>query len=378
MFGLTMALAPMGVSLDVVGGDNVDGPEMHSTSGLRFLNFRKSANAPSFASKVSSILLYYARLIKYAAADEPKIIHILWNSKFELFDRTLLMIYYKLLGKKIVLTAHNVNAGKRDSNDSRLNRLTLRIQYMLTDHIFVHTEKMKQELVRDFKIKDGAVTVIPFGINNSVPNTQLTPSQARERLGIRDNEKAILFFGALRPYKGLEYLADAFLLLAANYPEYRLIIAGERRKESGKYVDDILQKFGHDLTCGRVIQQIQYIPDNETELYFKAADVLVLPYIHVFQSGVLFLAYSFGLPVVATDVGSVRDEIVDERTGFLCKPRDPVDLARGLNRYFESDLFKSLESRRQDIRDYANAKHSWQIVGDVTRNVYSELLGVRK
>jgi glycosyltransferase involved in cell wall biosynthesis len=105
---------------------------------------------------------------------------------------------------------------------------------------------------------------------------------------------------------------------------------------------------------------------------------LVLPYIHVFQSGVLFLAYSFGLPVVATDVGSVRDEIVDERTGFLCKPRDPVDLARGLNRYFESDLFKSLESRRQDIRDYANAKHSWQIVGDVTRNVYSELLGVRK
>ena len=54
--------------------------------------------------------LYYAKLIRYAATAEPRIFHILWNNKFEYFDRTLLMLYYRLLGKKIVLTAHNVNA----------------------------------------------------------------------------------------------------------------------------------------------------------------------------------------------------------------------------------------------------------------------------
>ena len=61
------------------------------------------------------------------------------------------MLYYKLLGKRVVFTAHNVNAGKRDSNDSWLNRLSLKIQYQLSDHIFVHTEGMKSEMVSEFQ-----------------------------------------------------------------------------------------------------------------------------------------------------------------------------------------------------------------------------------
>ena len=97
--------------------------------------------------------MYYARLIRYAATAKPRIFHILWNNKFESFDRTLLMLYYKVLGKKIVLTVHNVNAGRRDSKDTRLNRLTLRIQYRLADHIFVHTEKMKRELIEEFGVR---------------------------------------------------------------------------------------------------------------------------------------------------------------------------------------------------------------------------------
>ena len=96
--------------------------------------------------------MYYAKLIRYAATAKPRIFHILWNNKFEFFDRTLLMLYYRLLGKRIVLTLHNVNAGRRDSKDTRLNRLTLRIQYRLADHIFVHTEKMKLELIEEFGV----------------------------------------------------------------------------------------------------------------------------------------------------------------------------------------------------------------------------------
>ena len=133
--------------------------------------------------------MYYARLIRYAATAKPRIFHILWNNKFEFFDRTLLMLYYRFLGKKIVLTAHNVNAGRRDSNDTRLNRLTLRIQYRLADHIFVHTEKMKRELIEEFGVQGARVTVIPFGINNAVPNTRLTPAEAKQRLGIREGRK---------------------------------------------------------------------------------------------------------------------------------------------------------------------------------------------
>ena len=111
------------------------------------------------------------------------------------------------------------------------------------------------------------------------------------------------------------------------------------------------------------------------EIYLKAADVLVLPYKEIFQSGVLFLAYSFGLPVVATDVGSFREEIVEGKTGFLCQPGDPEALAKAIETYFTSDLYKNLKVRRQELKDYADANHSWNAVADLTRNAYAEMLG---
>ncbi|MGC2266796.1 MAG: glycosyltransferase, partial [Candidatus Acidiferrales bacterium] len=114
---------------------------------------------------------------------------------------------------------------------------------------------------------------------------------------------------------------------------------------------------------------------RDTELYFKAADVLVLPYKEIFHSGVLFLAHSFGLPVVAADVGPFREEIVEGRTGFLCNPSDAADLANAIERYFASDLYRNLENRRDDIRDHASEQHSWSVVGEMTQNVYTELLG---
>ena len=105
------------------------------------------------------------------------------------------------------------------------------------------------------------------------------------------------------------------------------------------------------------------MPDVDTEIYFKATDLLVLPYVHIFQSGVLFLAYNFGLPVIASDVGSLRDDIVVGRTGFVCKPRDPIDLAKEIEKYFSSELYQKLALRRRDIQDYANQKYSWAKVG---------------
>ena len=131
---------------------------------------------------MARVLAYYWRLVRYSAGAKPKIFHILWNNKFQLFDCTLLMLYYKLLGKRIVFTAHNVNAGKRDSNDSWLNRLSLKIQYHLSDHLFVHTDGMKHEMISEFHIPESKVSVIPFGINNTVPNTGLSSTEAKRRL----------------------------------------------------------------------------------------------------------------------------------------------------------------------------------------------------
>jgi len=372
-FGLATSLVSKGAFLDVIGSDDLDFPEFHCPQ-VNFLNLRGDQKTEvSFLKKVSRILLYYARLISYVTTAKPKIFHILWNNKFELFDRTVLMLYYKALGRKIVLTAHNVNRSRRDSKDSLLNRITLKIQYRLADYVFVHTNKMKADLIEEFDVHANRIGVIPYGINNAVPNTGLSSQEARQRLGIPAGQKTILFFGNITPYKGLEYLTSAFQQAFIDRDEYLLIIAGWP-KNCEDYWGALQQSIKEDVQKGRILLKDEYVSDEETEVFFKAADVLVLPYRYIYQSGVLFLGYSFGLPVLAADVGSLKEEIIEGETGSVFKAEDSADLAKAIDRYFGSDLFANLSSRRQKIEEFATRNHSWGIVGRLTMNAYSDLL----
>ena len=231
---------------------------------------------------------------------------------------------------------------------------------------------MKRELVVDFEVPKSKVTVIPFGINNTVPNTTLSSQGARQQLGITNRDRAILFFGNIAPYKGLEYLIDAFAQLVGRDRSYRLLIAGKPKgnETSWRFIEQKMVAAG---VWDHVIERIEYVPDEETELYFKAADVLVLLYTHIFQSGVLFLEYSFGLPAIAADVGELGQEIVEGETGFVFEPRNPFDLAARIDIYFNSELFHGLEARRGDIKRFANERYSWDKVATITTAVYSRL-----
>jgi D-inositol-3-phosphate glycosyltransferase len=373
--GLATALTSGGILVDFIGSDDLAVPELLNNSRVNFLNLRRDQRENvSFGKKFRRILAYYGRLVRYAAAAKPRIFHILWNNKFELVDRILLMLYYRLLGKKIVFTAHNVNAAERDSTDSLVNRVSLRIQYCLTDHMFVHGERMKGELLTDFGVPESKTTVIPFGINNTSPATTITTNEAKERLGVNTGDKTALFFGQIAPYKGLEFLVEALVKLSGNKREFRLIIAGRVKKGCAGYWGEIQRQIEGCGIQTWIIERIEHIPDEEVELYFKAADVLIIPYTRIFQSGVPFLAYSFGLPVIATDVGSLRQDIVEGKTGFVCRPKDSSDLARTIGKYFRSELFRRLESRRTEIKEYANERYSWDKVAAITMGVYSNLL----
>jgi glycosyltransferase involved in cell wall biosynthesis len=373
--GMASTLASRAISVDFIGSNKLDAPELHRTPLIAFLNLRgdQSEDAP-FRRKFVRILTYYVRLLKYVLRARPRIFHILWNNKFEHFDRTLLMLYYRLFGKRIVFTAHNVNTRKRDGRDSWFNRLSLRIQYWLCHQILVHTSAMKDELVTDFGIPSPRVTVIPFGINNTCPSTTLGRREARERIGLGPGEKVLLFFGQIAPYKGLEYLVSAFLDLAKQDAGYRLLIAGKVKKGHSAYWNEIQNRIRASEIRTRVFTRIEHIPDTEVEWYFKAADVVVIPYVEIFQSGVPFLSYSFGLPVIATDVGSLREDIIEGETGFLCRPKDSFDLARTITTYFDSNLYKELEARRRRIQAFANERYSWARVGEILDSVYKQVL----
>ncbi len=373
--GLASALLEQGISVDFIGSDTVNCRELDNNPLISFLNLRgDQSEDASLAKKSLRIFVYYIRLLKYAVFAKPRIFHILWNNKFEIFDRTVLMLYYRLTGRKITLTAHNINAARRDSRDSIVNRLSLRIQYRLADHIFVHSEQMRGELCAEFGVRDEKVSTIPFGINDVFPTTNLTNDEAKHHLGLGRDEKAILFFGRIAPYKGLSYLVTALPQLAEHYADFRIIIAGKVKASNEKYWGDIEGSLNSEKMMNHIILVNRHIPDEEVEIYFKAADVLVLPYTSIYQSGLPFLAYNFGLPIIATDTGSLKECVVEGETGFVCRPRDHVDLARAIQTYFSSEMYRNLETTRPKIQEFANVNYSWRKVGAITNEVYRTLL----
>ena len=111
---------------------------------------------------------------------------------------------------------------------------------------------MKEELCQDFRVAEDAVTVIRYPMNDAFPDTELTSAEAKRRLGLGDEEKAILFFGRIRPYKGIEYLLAAFKLLSASVTgKYRLILAGEPKKGSEEYLHEIQQSLSENSIQSR-------------------------------------------------------------------------------------------------------------------------------
>jgi glycosyltransferase involved in cell wall biosynthesis len=373
---LAASLADQSVRLDMIVSEQfLSSPELKKPSiALHSLHGNADPGQP-LHRKLLKVIRMYTGLIVHAAATDSTLFHILWHNKLPMFDMTVLAGYYKVLGKRIVFTAHNVDADERDGRSWTLGRMALRLFYRLTDHIFVHTSRMKQQLEQQFQVDARKITVIPFGMNTVVPKSGLTRRQARSRLGLGEAEKVVLFFGNITQYKGLEFLVRAVAMLKEQgAPPVKLLIAGNVKGRSARPYWDEIRAFIDAADLGsRVQQEVRLIPDEEVEGFFKAADVCVLPYVRVYQTGVLFLSYRFGLPVIGTDVGSVREDIVEGRTGSICRAADPAALARAIADYFNSPLFANLDRARGDIAGLADSKYAWNAIAPIIVRVYRQL-----
>ncbi len=348
--GLLSGLIPKPIFIDVIGSNRIMNSSLLKSKNVNFMNyFGDRRPNVSIKEKIIRVSKYYFRLIKYVLGTDSKLFHIQWINKFAFFDRTVLIVLYKLLGKNIVYTAHNIDESERDGKKSPIGRFSLQFLYNNVNHIIVHTEKMKSQLIREFNINERKITIIPHGLMNVVPRTDIDRLKAREKLSLAEKEKVLLFFGNIAPYKGLHDLIDALKILDEKHDDYRVIVAG-KIKDCKEYWENIQKIISESDLKRKMILRIGYIPDDEIELYFKSADVLLLPYTYIFQSGVIFLSYHFGLPVIATDVGSLKEEIVEGESGFICEPANPFDLAKTIELYFHSDLYLNLEKNREKDR----------------------------
>lgn len=154
---------------------------------------------------------------------------------------------------------------------------------------------------------------------------------AREILGIpRTGRPVILFFGLVRPYKGLSTLLGAMQKLVDTSDHVPLlIIAGEFYEKNDVY-EPLLSRL---VNAGHVLLHDYFIPNEDVHRYFTAADAVILPYHHATQSGVIPLAYASGRGVVTTHVGGLAEMVEDGVSGILVPSQDPAALAAGIQRY---------------------------------------------
>jgi glycosyltransferase involved in cell wall biosynthesis len=177
---------------------------------------------------------------------------------------------------------------------------------------------------------------------------KLDPAAARARLGVPEGKRVVLFFGFIRDYKGLDLLIEAFGRLDDRYV---LVIAGETYGSFSAY-DSLIARSPLKANI-RVFND--YIPDARVPEFFSASDVCVLPYKSATQSGITSIAYHFDLPVVATDVGALADDVGGRKTGLVAGAPDPEAIAAGIRRYFEEGM------KAECVRNIARVKEeeSW-------------------
>ncbi len=375
--GLVRELTERGVRIALVGNDELaDTPE---AGNVRVTSHNLVGGLDPDAgllAKAWRVLSYYVRLLAFVARTDARLFHILWFRKFPLAERIVLIGYLKLLGKKLAFTAHNVDDQARDGRRETFpNRLSLTFLYRTVDHIFVHKRQMELELVREFGVSEQKVTVVPFGINDVIPVARVSRAAARQQLGLGSHEKVLLFFGNIAPYKGVGDLLRALASLVREDGSFTLILAGPVKDRTCEAYWAELQSLIEALQLSKnVRKEIRYIPDGDVGPLFRASDVSVLPYRRVYLSGVLALSYAQGVPVIAANVGSMREDILEGETGLLFRPGDVGDLAAKIRTHFASQSTRDLEARQRAISEYGAERFSWKINAERTYAVYGHLV----
>lgn len=180
--------------------------------------------------------------------------------------------------------------------------------------------------------------------------------EARQKLNVHG--KVLLFFGFVRPYKGLIHLLTAMpMILEKLGPNLFLMVVGECWEDEQGYMEKI-RKLGIEK---HVLRVNQYIPNEDIGLYFSAADLVVIPYTSATGSGILQVAFGCGKPVVATRVGGLADDVVDGKTGYLVSPFSSEDLAVAIVKFFtekKSDQFTANIKKTKD-------RFSWERMVDL-------------
>lgn len=360
-FALCGALAEQGVDVVLFTCDETSVPEgTHFPVKLVFQGVFGQAAAWRRGLRYGLAL---TRIARRRPRNEKTIVHVHFFHALPL-DYAFLA-WLRARGCRLVVTAHDVTP----FDAQRWSMTFVRRIYRMAHSIIVHTQSSRAELLAQEQILPEWVTVIPHG--HYLPYVDQVPSQpeARRQLSLPLDAPVLLFFGQIKDVKGLDVLLRALPQLVAQHPDTWLVIAGKVWKDDWTRYAALVEELGLEE---RLDLHLRHIPDKDVATFFAAADVVALPYRHVYQSGVLLMALSYGRPVVVTRIGGLAEVIQDGETGYLVPPDDPDALAAAIVRVLGDP--QAAQKMGTQGRKLVQEHYSWSRIATLTRQVYEKAL----
>lgn len=351
-YGLAMGLAANDVK--VVFYTCSETKERKYENVSTFIYFKKMWNRNFFIKVFKYLIGHYAAILDLKKRN-VKIIHLHFFS-FRSID-LLVLWYARLNGFKRIITIHDIN-----SFDKQSSRIIEKKCFKYIDGIIVHNNSSLNALDSKFKLSIPK-TIIPHG--NYLPFIDDLPNENT----IAQNKFSLLFFGQIKKVKGLDVLLKAVSILKKNNCQVELTIAGKAWKDDLEEYKEIIRALQiEDL----VITDFRYIPDDEVAAFYQKADLVVLPYRNIYQSGVLLLTLSYGRPVLCSDLNPFKEIIRHNENGFLFQTENPQDLAQKIQETISNraNLIKVKNNANLIIRD----DYNWIKIGQLTKKFYDLIL----
>jgi glycosyltransferase involved in cell wall biosynthesis len=280
-----------------------------------------------------------------------------WHPYFALALFKICQIARMMRRGRIVFICHNVVPHERSPIDKFLSRLA----FFGAHGFLVQSGEDRDNLLR---LRSGAgVRVHPHPIYDFFKRGGITKERAREQIGAREKH-VILFFGYVRPYKGLRYLLEALPIIRESIPA-ELFVVGEFYEDQQPY-RDLVEELGI-IDSVRFVDR--YIGNDEVEPFFVASDLVMLPYISATQSGIVQISLAFDRPVIVTGVGGLPEVVSPGKTGFIVPPADSQELAAAAVKFFEEGWGEKMAPFFEDERK----RFSWTEMAETLEELYREL-----
>ncbi|PJE63521.1 hypothetical protein COU89_02835 [Candidatus Roizmanbacteria bacterium CG10_big_fil_rev_8_21_14_0_10_45_7] len=246
-----------------------------------------------------------------------------WWTFFWALPYMVVMLLVRLTTQtKIVVVVHNIS----DHEPSWWKSLLSYMVFWLAHGYITHAKTLQQDLLRMFPHKETNLHL------NPIPNTAVSMPQkldAQKKLNV--SSPLLLFFGIVRPYKGLEVLLEALVSVRQAIPSIKLLVAGDFWRDEQRYQDKITALgLQHE-----VILHNAFILDSNIPLYMAAADVAVFPYITATGTASTKLALRYNLPIIASEVGDVPDMFALGTIGAMVPPNNPTQLSEAIIDFFK-------------------------------------------